>query len=251
MKYYRAIYIEPPFDEWGFYRVQTLPIWRIVDTKSCNLVVVTSGKWLKSSLVVLDGWGFAFYQATPYRGQFALYGTYGDPILPEYEKYPPLKALTLLPGPRITMNYSRRRKGWDTWSIYGWPRIDPYSYPIRQNYVEVNHTIASLVYEAREAQREGKQWRFRVGDAINSLTEQGLSKKEAIRFIQEATGLGRQTIDSMSVIASNVPLEQRGTSLSWVELQRKYGMKSKRGIYDGETASSVGDGSRSDSEQAT
>jgi hypothetical protein len=219
---FRAIYIEPPFADWGFYRTVTLPVWRLAEP-DCNVVLCIDGPNLERALECAHKWGVQYENTyLAHSRKFLVTGVYGNPPKPDYSKGP-FFALEQLPGPRITMNYHRERVGWYKWSIHGWPTIDPYAYPIRANYVEVDHEVASKIQEIREIYLYQSEWRFRIGDLLAELAER-LNKAEAFKVAREATGLSLATLENFYDVARQVhPTQRSGTS--WVAWLKAFGSK--------------------------
>lgn len=220
MKLFRAIYIEPPFVEWGFYRTVSIPLWRVAE-EDCNVAAVTVGKFLPELLTCFSRWGVQYKNTYPtYANKFCVVGVIGNPPEPDYTKSP-FVALGELPGPRLAMNYNRMRQGWQSWRIWGWPDIDPYAYPIRHNHVEVNYETVSRLQEIRETYLQSTKWRFRVGDLLNELAERMLLK-EAIDLAMKATGLSYDHLESMANIAQMIPPDERSGKWShFVQMLRR------------------------------
>lgn len=238
MRKFKSIYIEPPFAEWGFYRTVSIPLWRIAEP-DCNVAIVAPGEWLPQVFLCIDRWGIRYENTYPtYRNKFLVTGRYGSPPTPDYSKSPFI-ALQELEGPRCAMNYHRFRTGWYHWHLHGWPEVDPFAYPIRDNHVEVNYELASKVQEIRELYLSSQLWKFRVGDLINEIGAR-FTNDDAIELAREATGLSTQALFNMAFIANRVPLQARlGTA--WISLLKAFRQVNK-GYGHGKKTSSLGSG---------
>lgn len=212
MLYFRAIYIEPPFAEWGFYKTVSIPVWRVAEPDT-NVAIVADGKWLQRVMTCIERWGINYKDTYPtYNQKLCVYGVYGNPPEPDYSK-PPFAALTELPGPRLAMNYNRKRTGWRSWHIFGWPDVDPFAYPIRANYVEVSYEVNSMIQEIRELYLANRLWRFRVGDLLNEIGER-VGLDDAVTLARQATGVSTTSLENMAYVARKVAPDQRGATYS-------------------------------------
>lgn len=224
------------------YRILSIPVWRVADDNA-NLCILTPYSDLRLAIQAVESWGFVCTNVNPHgrkpRQVCFVTGQRGSPPEPDYGSWDrsAIVALTQLPGPRLLINTRGRRQGWTYWSTTGWPRVDLYAYPIRKNFIDIDRVMLDLAHEVRSGWVQAQEWRFRIGDAINFMTEQGVSVYQAVKLAAESTSLAEKTLYEFYLIAKGMGITQRNLSIPWSTYK-----KLVLGGQDDQAITAVGDG---------
>lgn len=209
----------------------TFPIWRVAD-KDCNLVIESSLDRLKETYELLDFWGFRHCKTFMRWGKVKTYfvvGAKGDPPEIPFGKTTrtPYRALSTLPGPRLSVNSDYYKPGWTNWREDFYNIEDVYRYPIRKDFINIDPQVLFISYMIQKAVNTEKRWRWQIGDCINLLVNMYLMPKTVLEYVSQQTGISVSLLNSMASVARRVPEEKRDYGRSWNSYRQELHMWSR------------------------